>query len=131
DAAWSPTWSPDNQRIVFSGSVGGITDLFVVNADGSDLKQLTHDKFGDLQPQWSPDGKTIVFASERGGASDLSVLKFKSWNLNLLDIATGQITEIPGTVGLALNPQWAPDSRSIAYINDRTGIPNVFLYDLD
>ena len=38
---------------------------------------------------------------------------------------------IPGQAGLNLNPQWAPDGRSIAYVSNRTGTANLFLYDLD
>ena len=125
-----PTWSPDGKRIVFSGNNGGITDLYMVNADGSELRRLTNDKFGDLQPQWSPDGKTIAFASDRDSAS-LEHLRFQPWRIALLDVATGATTVLPDQNGLNLNPQWAPDGRSIAYISDRSGTANIFLYDLD
>ena len=57
-----PSWSPDGNRIVFSGHFGGISDLYIVNTDGSHLTQLTNDRHGDLQPPWSPAG-TIAFAS--------------------------------------------------------------------
>src|SRR5207249_748494 len=50
----SPSWSPDGGQLVFSGNEGGLTDLYVVNADGSGLRQLTHDRNGDVQPSWSP-----------------------------------------------------------------------------
>ena len=49
----------------------------------------------------------------------------------LLDLATGATTVLPNQAGLNLNPQWAPDGKSIAYVSDRTGTANVFLYDLD
>ena len=39
-------------------------------------------------------------------------------------------SELPNQDGLNINPQWAPDGRSIAYVSDRTGIANIFLYDL-
>ena len=56
----SPTWSPDGGRLVFSGTNGGITDLYMINADGSRFVQLTDDRFGDMQPQLSPDGTRRV-----------------------------------------------------------------------
>jgi hypothetical protein len=115
---------------VFSGTNGGITDLYIVNDDGSGLVRLTNDRFGDVQPQWSPDGKTIAFASDRDGA-DLDKLSFHPWHITLIDVATGATTAIPGQSGLNLNPQWSPDGRAIAYVSDRTGTANVFLYDLD
>ena len=129
DAIWSPTWSPDDRRIAFSGFRGGITDLFIVDADGRNLRQLTNDKYGDLQPSWSPDGRTLAFATERTPATDLSNLRLGPWQIATMDIASGAVTVLPGQAGLNLNPQWSPDGRSIAFISDRTGLANVFLFD--
>ena len=126
-----PTFSPDGSRIVFSGGKGGITDLYVVDANGGNLRQLTNDKYGDLQPSWSPDGRTVAFASDRGPASDIAELRFAHWQISLYDMQSGQIETPAGQAGLNLNPQWAPDGRSLAYVSDRTGTQNVFLYDLD
>jgi Tol biopolymer transport system component len=130
ESVTGPSWSPDGKRLVFSGSSGGITDLYIVNADGSEIRQITRDKFGDLQPQWSPDGRTIAFATDRDSAS-LERLSFRPWRIGLLDVETGSVSIIGGQSGLNLNPQWSPDGRSIAYISDRTGAANLFLYDLD
>jgi hypothetical protein len=126
-----PTWSPDGKRLAFSGSRGGITDLFVVDADGKNFQQLTDDKFGDLQPQWSPDGKSIAFATDRGDGADLDLLRFPQWRIGVFDLETRVATVIGNQRGLNTNPQWAPDSKSVAFVSDRTGIPNVFLYDFD
>ena len=130
ESVTSPTWSPDGSRLVFSGGAGGITDLFIVNADGTGFRRLTDDRFGDFQPQWSPDGSTIAFATDRDSAS-FSLLRFNPWRIALLDVESGKIRVVPGQAGLNLNPQWAPDGRSLAYVSDRTGTPNVFLYDFD
>ena len=131
DAIWSPAWSPDDRQIAFSGTHGGITDLFIVDANGKNLRQLTNDKYGDLQPSWSPDGKTLAFATEHSPATNLSNLKLGPWQIATLDIASGVETVLPGQDGLNLNPQWSPDGRSIAYISDRTGLANIFLFDLN
>ena len=130
DGVTGPSWSPDGRQLVFSGNRGGITDLFVVDADGGNLRQLTNDRYGDVQPQWSPDGSTIAFASERGDDADISRLTFPKMRIALYELATGRIELLPNQDGLDINPMWAPDSKSIAYVSDRTGIPNVFLYDL-
>jgi len=129
DAAWSPVWSPDDKQIAFSGSRGGITDLFIVNSDGKNLRQLTNDEYGDLQPAWSPDGTRIAFASDRAPETNLAILKMAKWRINVLNVQTGAIEVLPGQDGLNLNPQWAPGGRELAFISDRTGIPNVFIYD--
>ena len=67
----APTWSPDGKRIAFiRGGPSDRRDLYLVNADGGELKLLVAGD--DRQPEnagapaWSPDGKTIVFAADRG-----------------------------------------------------------------
>ena len=129
DAVTSPVWSPDDRQLAFSGTHGGITDLYVVNSDGKSLRQLTNDLYGDLQPAWSPDGRRIAFATDRSPETDLSILKFSKWRIAVLDLQSGAIEVLPGQGGLNLNPVWSPDGRQVAFISDRTGIPNIFLFD--
>jgi hypothetical protein len=129
DVVTSPVWSPDDRQLAFSGTRGGISDLFIVNSDGKNLRQMTNDKYGDLQPAWSPDGRRIAFASDRSPDTDMSVLKLSKWRINVMDVQSGAIEVLPGQGGLNLNPQWSPDGRELGFISDRTGIPNVFLYD--
>ncbi|MGH7634221.1 MAG: TolB family protein, partial [Gemmatimonadaceae bacterium] len=131
DGITSPSWSPDGHRLVFSGDHGGITDLYTVNADGSDLRQLTNDKYADLQPEWSPDGSTLAFATDRGAPAELAMLHFPKLRIALYDLASGRIELLPNQAGLNINPMWAPDSRSLAYVSNRSGIENLFLYDLN
>lgn len=60
----SPSWSPDRNRIVFASDRSGRDnfDLFVINADGSELVQLTHTPMVDeIEPAWSPNGATIAY----------------------------------------------------------------------
>src|SRR5688500_18604415 len=129
DAVTAPYFSPDDARIVFSATQGGITDLYIVGADGRNLKRLTNDIYGDLQPTWSPDVKRVAFASDRGPPTDLSRLNIAKWQIALIDPETNAIEVIPNQFGHNINPQWAPDGSSLAYISDRTGVANIFLYD--
>ncbi len=125
-----PTWSPDGKRLAVSGNSGGITDLYVLDVDGRNLRRLTNDPFGDLQPQWSPDGQTVAFATDRSGA-DTTRLRFSRWSIATVDVTTGTVTVLPGQRGLNTNPQWSPDGKSLAYVSDRSGTANVFLWDAD
>jgi hypothetical protein len=130
DGVTGPTWSPDGARIAFSGTKGGITDLYVVDTSGTGFTALTHDILGDVQPQWSPDGRSIAFATERGPQLDLAQLHFPKLQIAIYDLASGAIDVLPNQSGLNTNPQWSPDGRAIAYISDRTGTANVFMFDL-
>ena len=66
-------------KIVFSRLVSGVlgagnTELFVMNADGSGVTQLTHSPYGDVEPAWSPDGGRVAFQSNRDGNFEIYVI---------------------------------------------------------
>jgi Tol biopolymer transport system component len=127
----TPQWSPDGQQLVFTGFSNGFTDLFIINRDGTGLRRLTNDKFADLHPAWSPDGKTIAFVTDRGGETDFDLLRFGNLRIALLHLESGAIDLLGNmNTGKNINPVWAPDGRSLAFVSDRTGINNVFLYDM-
>ena len=130
DAVTGPAWSPDDRQIAFSGTRGGVTDLFVVDANGKNLRALTNDLYGDLQPSWSPDGKRIAFATDRGPPTDFARLQIAKWQIAVIDVDTKAVDVFPSQAGLNLNPVWAPDGGSVAFISDRTGVANIFLFDL-
>ena len=108
-----PRWSPDGTKVAFEMMATNqlSSHIFVVNADGTSLKQLTRGKYFDQQPSWSPDGTTIAFASDRSANADLWVL----------DVATKQVTQITSDVGADRSPAWSPDGTQIAFASDRAG----------
>ena len=130
DGLTNPFWSPDGAHIVFTGYDGGLSDLFMVNPDGTGLTRLTEDRYAELHPVWSPDGKTIAFATDRGPQTNLETLSFGPLRIALYHLGDGRIELLDRMGGQNINPQWAPDGRSLAFVSDRTGVPNVFLYDL-
>ena len=127
----TPSWSPDGKQLVFTGYDGGLSDLFVVSRDGSGLRRLTQDKYADLHPVWSPDGKTLAFATDRGGETNFKTLAIGNMRIALYDLDTGSIEVLDRMDrGKNVSPQWAPDGQSIAFVSDRNGVSNIFLYDL-
>ena len=68
----NPDWSPDGSRIAFQSNRDGDFDIWVMNADGTGVEQLTDDPAiddpaFDSAPAWSPDGSRIAFQSNRDG----------------------------------------------------------------
>src|SRR5688572_17634877 len=120
------TWSPDGQSVIFSAMSGGVTDLFLLELKTENLRQLTNDAFADLQPAWSPDGSRVAFVTDRF-SSDLATLSFGTYRLALLNPANGQIERVAGFEDAThTNPQWSADNRSIYFVSDRNGIPNIY-----
>ena len=74
----SPSWSPDGRRVTFSGGMNGERDIYVVNADGTDMRRLTNEPTADLSPLWSPRGDLIAYAAlprpGRDGAAGIMVI---------------------------------------------------------
>jgi TolB protein len=101
----APVWSPDGSQIAFRSDVetpAGLVDrIFIINADGSGLRQLTPDDPGsDDAPSWSPDGARLVFT--RDGV--LQVITADGTGLTSL-----------GNIDHASEPDWSPDGTRIAY----------------
>lgn len=108
----SPSWSPDRNRIVFASDRSGRDDfdLFVINADGSELVQLTHTPMVDeIEPAWSPNGATIAYVERfffphRGSEYRLSLISADGKE-------TRRLTEGPNDT----SPAWSPDGRFLAF----------------
>jgi Tol biopolymer transport system component len=59
-----PVWSPDGKQIAFARFENNQWNIYVMNADGSNIRKLTDGTF-NINPSWSPDGKQIIFQSDR------------------------------------------------------------------
>jgi TolB protein len=78
---FQPVWAPDGRQILYSARHDGKWDIFVVNADGSDRRQLTNHPYrngafvdGNRNPAWSPDGTRIAFQSNHDGNWEIYVM---------------------------------------------------------
>lgn len=131
----SPSWSPEGTRIVFTGLLGGISDLYVWDLRTDDVERLTNDRLAQLHPAWSPDGKTIAYATDAGPGTNLETLAFGPMRIELLDLASGARSALPGQGGelggMSINPVWSPDGSAVAYLSTRTGTFNVFLQEIE
>lgn len=120
-------WSPDGRTIALSGQTSGVSDLFLYDVESKEVRRLTSDKFADLQPTFSPDGRTIAFVTDRGAETSFEDLVYGEMRLATIDVNGGQIRLIDAFPGAKhINPQFSPDGRSIYFISNPVGIPDVY-----
>lgn len=130
DGVTTPSWSPDGKQLVFTGYVGGFSDLFTVNVDGSGLRRLTNDQYADLHPAWSPDGKTIAFTTDRGPETSFELLRAGNFRIGMYDLETGETRVLNHMdYGKNINPAWGPEGKYLAFVSDRGGVSDLYLYD--
>jgi TolB protein len=121
---FDPTWSPDGKSIAFvdngnsdgAGTWGG--DLFVMNADGTNVRKLTHTTGDDPHtartPSWSPDGKRIVFAYSGEG-----IFVINADGTGLHEIVNG-----------GSDPDWSPGGHKIAFaLGNEPALKKIYVVD--
>jgi TolB protein len=69
-----PVFSPDGKQIAFMSGRDGNTEIYVMNADGSNVRRLTNNQAGESSPTWSPTGSQIAFTSDRSGKPQIYVM---------------------------------------------------------
>ena len=121
-AIFSTKFSPDGTQILFDEGTDSDFDIFVMNADGSHVRQLSRTGV-DYDPSWSPDGRQIVFTRQEGAASDIFVMNADGSDVRRL--TTGDETVAN------LNPSFAPDGDSIVYMETDAHATRLVQIELD
>ena len=123
----NPAWSPDGSKLAFAGTDGGISDLYVLDLDTESVRQLTNDRYADLQPTWAPDGETIAFTTDRAETDFETLTPSSDMDLGLVDVSSGEVTvREPFGDALHHNPQFSPDGQSLYFISDQDGFKDVY-----
>jgi hypothetical protein len=123
----NPAWSPGGDRLAFSGTDGGKSDLYVLNLKTDAVRQLTNDRYADLQPTWAPDGETLAFVTDRAETNLDQLAPSTNMDLGLVDVESRAITvREPFGDALHHNPQFSPDGRSLYFISDQDGFKDVY-----
>lgn len=103
-------WSPDGSELALMARYEGQPwQIFLLSANGGSPTRLMSPDRNAADPSFSPDGRYLVF----GGLPDLMGQGHTPRSLEILELATNRITEIPHSQGL-FSPRWSPDGRYIA-----------------
>lgn len=118
-----PDWSPDGQHIAFSAfeiNSKTSTNIYVMNVDGSGLKNITNGDGVYITPAWSPNGKLLAFTSMNDG-------------IYLVGSDGSGFTRLTPTDIQAVDPDWSPDGQRIIFwgTTSELKVSDLFLINLD
>ncbi len=133
-------WSPDGSKIVFHstrdpgnpdqvGHHGPVNfEIYVMDADGSNQRNISNSPFFDAQPDWSPDGSTILWNSTRD-----SLPGGVNFEIYAMKPDGSDVRRLTNSVGEDSGPSWSPDGRKISFQSRRNAPngPNLEIYTIN
>ncbi|NKB67034.1 MAG: hypothetical protein GKR89_08235 [Candidatus Latescibacteria bacterium] len=154
--AKDPAFSPDGQRIAFVRNEDGTNNIGLINRDGTDLVYLTNnnDATQYSAPRWSPDGEWLLFSIFRGEDRDIAIIRAdspprpKTYGLRKREQVPDSLKVFPDSLAFPAadtsgfrallssaaderDPYWLPDGTGFVFASDRSGVFNIYSYDMD
>ncbi len=114
---FSPRWSPDNSRIVYTSYETGRPRVFVMDTRTLEKRPLSGIEGFTSAPRFSNDGRRLVFAAGVDGNSDIFVM----------EIGSGQIRKLTDTPAIETEPSFSPDDSRIIFESDRGGSQQLYV----
>jgi TolB protein len=119
----SPSFSPDGRRLAFTSGRAGRPQVYIADADGTNVQLMTEFTVGGssyrASPAWSPDGRFIAYQAQAGG--------FQLMVVSLRDRTVRQLT----AEGSNEDPSWAPDGRHLVFASTRSGTKQLWVVDIE
>lgn len=114
-------------QIAFASNRSGEPQIWIMDVDGSNLKQITELAEGACQPDWHPDGTRLVFISPCAKNNDV----YRGASLFTILVNGSGLTPLPTLPGGDYEPAWSPDGETIAFTSLRNNdTPQIYLLNL-
>ena len=129
----SSSWSPDGKQI----ALGSIDlpynpDIWVIDADGGNPRNLTNHHAIDRSPAWSPDGTQIAFHSNRNRDWEFEHSGiWGDWEIYVMNTDGANLINLTNHPAGDLSPAWSPDGKQIAFSSNRDGNREVYVMNAD
>lgn len=107
---WLPAWSPDGRQLAFTSNRDGNPELYIMDADGANVRRLTNHPGIDTTPTWSPQGRQIAFTSDRTGSPQIYVVGVDGTGLRRITFES-----------YCDRPTWSPAPYNEIAYSSRTG----------
>jgi TolB protein len=117
----APAWSPDGKQLAVVLSKDGTSQVYLMNADGSNLRRLSHSDAIDTEPFFTPDGQWIYFTSDRGGSPQIY----------RMPVAGGDATRVTFEGDYNVSPRISPDGKTLAFISRINGRFQLIVMDIE
>jgi TolB protein len=154
-SAWAT--GGEDETIAFSSSRSGNTDIYLVSADGGDLRRVTTASVEELEPCWSPDASRLAYQSRRpvwtlysslpDGSDERTLTSSLSWSpswspdgssvaystgssIRRVSVLTGEVDVLVASCGDCGRPAWSPDGAKMAFHSNASGNHDVYVLDL-
>lgn len=115
---FDPAWDTNGDRLAFTSVRDNRPQIYVMNLDGSEVKNLTDDLAQNRQPVWSPNGSQMLFVSTRNGADEIFIMPADGGEIRRYSTGAGQADT---------HAAWSFDGTLILYERALNGFPRLIV----